>query len=227
LKSLGAPESRILVMPQVGLDPEKLCPVDDDRRCELRRQAGLPVDAFLIGAAGRLVPEKGYPELLGALDSLRATGRDVHLAVMGSGPLESQLRGHAGVTLLPARPRHEIAPFYQALDVFVLASRTTRAWKEQFGMVAAEAMSCGVPVVGTDSGAIPEVVGEGGITVPEGAPDALAEALQRLREAPALRKRLSRTAREQSSRGYAHRTLADAALAAILQAKATPYVAPA
>jgi glycosyltransferase involved in cell wall biosynthesis len=52
--------------------------------------------------------------------------------------------------------------FYRDLDLFVLPSRTTPAWKEQFGRVLIEAMACGVPVIGSDSGEIPHVIGAPG-----------------------------------------------------------------
>ncbi len=77
------------------------------------------------------------------------------------------------------------------VDVLVLPSRTTRVWKEQLGRVLLEAMACKVPVVGSDSGAIPA-----GLIFPEGDVAALAGCLQRLRDSPELR-------RELGERGYA------------------------
>ncbi len=68
--------------------------------------------------------------------------------------------------------------FMNAIDVFVLPSRTTPRWKEQFGRVIIEAQACGTPVIGSDSGAIPEVVGKGGWIVPERDPPGLANALR-------------------------------------------------
>lgn len=63
----------------------------------------------------------------------------------------------------------------------MLPSLTTPRWKEQFGHVLIEAMACGVPVIGSSSGAIPEVIGDAGLVVPEGIPGALAEAINLLR----------------------------------------------
>ncbi|MGB9873142.1 MAG: glycosyltransferase, partial [Anaerolineae bacterium] len=85
------------------------------------------------------------------------------------------------------------------VDVVVLPSRTTRVWKEQFGRILVEAMACKVPVVGSDSGAIPEVVGDAGLIFPEGDTEALAECLQRLKESPQQR-------RELAKRGYVRAT---------------------
>jgi glycosyltransferase involved in cell wall biosynthesis len=69
-------------------------------------------------------------------------------------------------------------------------------WKEQFGRVLIEAMACKVPVIGSDSGAIPEVIGNAGLIFPEGDADALADRLRRLMASPALRLELA-------TRGYA------------------------
>jgi glycosyltransferase involved in cell wall biosynthesis len=72
------------------------------------------------------------------------------------------------------------------LDALILPSRTTARWKEQFGRVIIEAQACGVPVIGSDSGAIPEVLGDRGLVVPERNPVALAQAMTRLASSPAL-----------------------------------------
>jgi glycosyltransferase involved in cell wall biosynthesis len=85
--------------------------------------------------------------------------------------------------------------FYQALDVFVLPSRTLSTWKEQFGRVLVEAMACAVPVVGSDSGEIPNVVGEAGLLFAEGDVDGLRGHLQRLLDDPKLRAKLGQAGR--------------------------------
>ena len=83
-----------------------------------------------------------------------------------------------------------------ALDVLLLPSRTTARWKEQFGRVVIEAQACRVPVIGSDSGAIPEVVGDGGLIVPERDPAALAAAIQRLANDPVGRAEMGRAGYE-------------------------------
>jgi glycosyltransferase involved in cell wall biosynthesis len=85
-----------------------------------------------------------------------------------------------------------------ALDVLILPSRTTPHWKEQFGRVLIEAGACGVPVIGSDSGAIPEVIGEAGLIFPEGRVTALVEAIRRLRENEAMRKRMGAAGRRRA-----------------------------
>jgi glycosyltransferase involved in cell wall biosynthesis len=77
-----------------------------------------------------------------------------------------------------------------ALDCLVLPSRTTAHWKEQFGRVLIEAMACGVPVVGSSSGAIPTVIGDAGRVFPEGDFAALGRELTALSLDGALRSEL-------------------------------------
>jgi len=66
---------------------------------------------------------------------------------------------------------------YQSADLFFLPSRTNITWEEQYGMVLVEAMVCGLPIITTNSGAIPEVVGTAGIILPEGDSKAMVEAI--------------------------------------------------
>ena len=74
--------------------------------------------------------------------------------------------------------------------MLVLPSRTARGWKEQFGRVLVEAMACGLPVIGSDSGEIPTVIGDAGIVCPEGDAGALAKAIATLTADPARRQEL-------------------------------------
>ena len=143
-------------------------------------------DRFVIGYAGRLVPEKGIASLLDAVHAL--PGVELHIA--GDGPLATQMRGDPQVRLLGKLERSAMQDFWDSLDACVLPSLTTRAWAEQFGRVLVEAMAAGVPVIGSSSAAIPEVVADAGLIFPEGDARALSAAIRRLRDDPALRARL-------------------------------------
>lgn len=154
---------------------------------EARRSAGrsrLGVDAgFVVGYVGRLVPEKGIAWLL---ESWRAAdlGRDAELLFAGAGPMEDEIRRAATadrrVRSLGSVGLAHVPELMAALDVLVLPSLTTRDWCEQFGRVITEAMASGVPVIASDSGAIPEVVGDAGLLVSEGSVVQLSAALERL-----------------------------------------------
>ena len=88
-----------------------------------------------------------------------------------------------------------LAAYLNALDIFVLPSETRRNWREQFGRAIVEAMSCGVPVVGSNSGEIPVVVGDAGLIFHEGDAVELCARMRCLMD-PALRADLSRRGRE-------------------------------
>jgi glycosyltransferase involved in cell wall biosynthesis len=94
--------------------------------------------------------------------------------------------------------------------VLVVPSRTTTGWKEQFGRVIIEAMSCGVPVIGSSSGEIPRVIDDAGLIVAEGAPAELAAALRRLATTPALASDLAQRGRARVLAQYTQRAIAQA-----------------
>ncbi len=154
---------------------------------------------FRIGYAGGLLPEKGVDLLLRACAGLRGDWR-LHLA--GSGDEQDTLQslaaelGVAGKVHWTGRlPSAQMPGFYRRLDALAVPSRTTPAWKEQFGRVLIEAMACAVPVIGSDSGEIPRVIGEAGLVFPEGDAEALRAHLQRLHDDPAERVRLAQAGR--------------------------------
>lgn len=133
-----------------------------------------------VGMLGRLVPEKGVTTLLDAL----ALEPRLRARFGGSGPLSVELPGLAAergvaerVELIGAVDPALVDDFYRGIDVLAVPSVATRRWTEQFGRVAIEAMALGVPVVSSDAGALPDVVGGAGTVVPAGNAEALAGAL--------------------------------------------------
>ncbi len=108
----------------------------------------------------------------------------------------------AQVELIPWT--NDVPAELRKLDVLALPSRSTPTWKEQFGRVLIEAMSCGVPVVGSSSGEIARVIGEGGLIYPEGDIAALAAALRRLADDPACGAALGQRGRKRVLEHYTH-----------------------
>ncbi|MCA1552812.1 MAG: glycosyltransferase family 4 protein [Chloroflexi bacterium] len=153
---------------------------------------------FVVGYAGRLVPEKGVLTLLQAMREFPS----VELLVAGDGPLADELRGDPHVNLLGKLDRRAMQEFWQTLDAFVLPSLTTKTWAEQFGRVLVEAMAAGVPVIGSSSAAIPEVVADAGLIFPEGDAPALANAIKQLRGDAALRASLIEKGYQRVQRVY-------------------------
>ncbi len=140
----------------------------------------------------------------------------VELTIIGSGEQEEALRAEVGRLGLAARvtmrglvPSGEVAAAMRALHAFVLPSHTTPRWKEQFGRVLVEAMASGVPPVGSSSGEIPNVIGDGGLVFREGDVADLAAQLQRLIDEPALRATLAARGRARVLDHYTHRAIAE------------------
>jgi glycosyltransferase involved in cell wall biosynthesis len=134
----------------------------------------------MVLSAGRLVWEKGHQDVLRALAALRGglVGEprgDVRGLIVGGGPEEARLKRYAGelglggaVEFRATVPYDQMPSLYAGASALALASLPTRGWEEQFGMVLAEAMASGLPIVACSTGAIPEVLGGQGTLVPAG-----------------------------------------------------------
>jgi len=180
------------VIPQFGADPEFFRPASDAARADRR--------PFTVGFVGRLIPAKGLTVLLHALAGLAA---DWRLVVVGSGPCrvdDAEYAQEMGVservTFVGQVASTAMPEVYRGFDVLVGPSLTTPRWKEQFGRMFVEAMACGVPVIGSNSGEIPRVIGESGLIVPENDSAALKEAIKHLYHDPAGRARLGAAGRQ-------------------------------
>ncbi|MBI3663839.1 MAG: glycosyltransferase [Acidobacteria bacterium] len=162
-----------------GISTDDFHPVD---KAGLRERLGFGEEK-IVGYVGRFVPEKGLSDLLAALRQMPAS---VHGVLIGAGPMQAELEREAAagelarrVRFLGTMPPDKLVEYMNCFDALALASRTMPTWKEQYGRVIGEGMACGVPVVGSDSGAIPEVIGEAGLVAREGDAAALAETLSR------------------------------------------------
>src|SRR5262249_12889153 len=133
------------------------------------------------GFAGRIETEKGLQDVVSALAHLPDS---VVLVAVGSGDHQDMLRKTAAdlgvlsrLHLVPRVDDGEMGAYLYLFDILVVPSHTTSTWKEQFGRVIPEAMACGALVVGSSSGAIPEVIGDAGWIYPEGRPERLAQTI--------------------------------------------------
>jgi glycosyltransferase involved in cell wall biosynthesis len=189
----------IAVVPQFGVDPDLFLPSAMGRleRLSARRDAAR---GFTIGYVGRLVPEKGVDVLLEALAELPGVWR---LRVVGHGPEEERLKAQVRQLGLSHRvtfegwlPSVRMPAFYRELDALVLPSRSRPNWVEQFGRVLIEAMACAVPVIGSDCGEIPHVIGDAGLVFPEDDAAALRAALTQVMRDVELWSDLARRGRE-------------------------------
>jgi glycosyltransferase involved in cell wall biosynthesis len=194
------------VIPQFGVDPDLFAPA-----------AAAPSGTPVIGFISRLVEEKGVLVLLDALGGL---GGDWQLHIVGVGPLEGVVRRRAEDLGIAGRITWErgidsvrVAARLRSFSVLVQPSLTRSHWKEQFGRALMEAMACGVPVIGSDSGEIPEVIGNAGLVVPEGNAVALREAMQRVLADDALRRELAAKGRQRVMDCFTHARIADQTVA--------------
>lgn len=173
----------------VNLDKFK---VDDSERADYDGKRPLR-----IGYVGRLLEMKSIDTLMDAVATLRKD-HPVELFLLGNGDHKSTLQqysrdiGIGDITeFSSAVPSTEVANYMRTMDVMVLPSKTTRFWKEQYGRVLIEAMAAGVPLIGSSSGAIPEVIGDAGLIFEEQNAVDLTSKIKQIIEQPALLKKFS------------------------------------
>lgn len=173
--------------------------------------------SFDIGFIGRLVPERGVDLLIRATARLRG---DWSLTVVGTGPAQQELEALAEkvgigsrVRWLGGMPRHWLESVWPTLDCVVLPARTTQRWVEPVGQALLDAMAQGLPVVGTESGVLPEIIGDSGIVVAEDDPDVLGLALERLQTMPDEQARLGAAGRRRVMAEYVDDAIARKTLA--------------
>jgi glycosyltransferase involved in cell wall biosynthesis len=153
-----------------------------------------------VGYVGRIVPEKGIDMLIQAVaripmrPTLRIVGAGEHRLQLEL--LAERLGVRDRVRFQAAMPAEQVPVLLNELDVLVLPSLTQPNWKEQFGRVLIEAMACGVPVIGSESGEIPNVIGDAGLVVPEGDVAALALAIRQVIEDAEFARSLGAQGRE-------------------------------
>jgi glycosyltransferase involved in cell wall biosynthesis len=155
------------------------------------------------------------------MDALGGLPGDWRLHVIGSGPLETQARrraeelaiGHR-VTWESGVPSTEVPARLRTFTLLVQPSLTRRHWKEQFGRAVMEAMACGVPVVGSDSAEIPNVIGDAGLIVPEGDPAALRAAMAHVLADRSLRCDLAQRGRARVLECFTHLHIAERTVSA-------------
>jgi glycosyltransferase involved in cell wall biosynthesis len=192
--------SRIVVIPN-GVNPalyENLDPAMS------RQSFELPPDEMIVGAAGRLTPVKDFGNLIRAIARVHAAGIPMRLVLAGEGPLRSNLEALAkeldlGDSVVFPGNIGDMRRFYGALDVFVLSSV-----REGSPNVVLEAMASGCPVIATNVGGVPELIGDqdSGLLVTPNDPGQLSSALLRLAKDPDLRSELGTNGRRRVSERF-------------------------
>lgn len=157
-----------------------------------------------IGYVGRLLEMKSIETLMDSVAELRKSHK-IELFLLGNGNHKdilidySRKLGIDDITeFSQAVPSNEVANYMRHMDVMVLPSKTTRFWKEQYGRVLVEAMAAGVPLIGSSSGAIPEVIGDAGLIHEEQNSEDLTAQLKRILNDPSLLPRFAEAGKKRS-----------------------------
>ncbi len=175
------------------------------------RPGGPPPGPPVVGFAGQLITRKGLPDLLAAWRDLEASEASggACLRLAGDGPLRGEVARWREGLRHPERVEalgfvEDMPSFYYGLSLLVLPSRA-----EGFGLVAAEAGACGLPVIAARASSLPEIVvdGQTGLLVPPGDVGALAGAITRLLQDPALARRLGDNARARVSHRFSRESM--------------------
>jgi glycosyltransferase involved in cell wall biosynthesis len=208
----------VTVMPQLGVDEQLF---SRHPQPELASQVGIQADEFVVGFVGRFVPEKGILTLIKALAGLQKLSWK--LLLLGRGQLKETIiaeASNAGIKerliIVESVPHDEVPRYINLMNVLVLPSQTTyqfktltaAGWKEQFGHVLIEAMATHVPVIGSDSGEIPHVIGDAGLVFPEGNTEALRQCLLQVIEQPEFSKNLAEKGYKRAIALYTNKALA-------------------
>jgi len=214
---------KIKVMPQLGVDETLFYP---QKQPELATKLGIKNEEFVVGFVGRFVEEKGILTLVKALGGLQQLSWK--LLLLGRGDLQEKILETAGelgikdrLILVESVPHNEVAKYLNLMDTLVLPSETTYkfktltavGWKEQFGHVLIEAMACKVPVIGSNSGEIKNVIGAAGLVFPEGDIEALTSCLCKVMEDENLRENLANFGYQRVREKYTNQALAKDQLA--------------
>jgi len=198
----------------LGVDQSVFAP-DLAARRAVRERLGWTLDGPpVVGFSGRFVAEKGVELLLQALSASKVPFRAL---LLGAGPLQGQIERWAsryGDRVRMLSVAHADVPAYlNAMDLLCAPSATTPRWREQFGRMLVEAMACGVPVLGSDSGEIPFVVAGAGRILPEADAAAWTGAIESLLDDAARRRELAQAGLERVSREFAWPVIAERQLA--------------
>ncbi|MBD1846522.1 glycosyltransferase family 4 protein [Cyanobacteria bacterium FACHB-63] len=177
----------------LGVDVEHFSPSSGMRQSIHQQLEWDSSDAPVIGFLGRFVPEKGLSMLMRVLDRVVQPWRAIFV---GTGVMEAELRSWAAqygdrVRICTTVTHDHVPQYLNAMDLLCAPSQTAPHWREQFGRMLIEAFACGVPVIGSDSGEIPYVIGDAGIVLDEKDEQAWLRAISMLLDDPTQRTALA------------------------------------
>ena len=165
---------------------------------ELKAQCNLPSDKLLIGNLSALADHKDYPTFIRTANELLKRHSNIHFVIAGDGPLREEIINSVKAMELEQHItflgfRKDVPPILKSLDVFLMTSKT-----EGLGSVLLEAFACGIPVVATNAGGIPEIVkhNQTGLIASVGDEQALANNVDQILSNAELKNSLVKNANE-------------------------------
>ena len=197
-------KKKSIVLPQVGVDTYTY----QDKKHYFKKYKGFTY----IGYAGRMVEEKGLHTIIRALEFI--SNSKIKLVLIGNGPLiqshikkwNKVLKGN--IIFIDTVPQSEIYKVLCKIDIFILASISKPFWIEQFGHILAQAMAAGCACIGSNSGAIPEVLNNEELIFPEGDHYLLAKILKRLIIDKEFKKNCIKKSKRYARKNYSHNVIA-------------------
>jgi len=188
----GFPESTGRIL-NLAVDLAEFQPISPVTRGQVLEELGL--EPPVIGFVGRLTQAKGLDILMQAMQQIGGS-RPWSLLLLGSGEYQQKIHDWAARNGWSSRVQvrlvtHGAMPRYVAsMDLLAAPSQTMKNWREQFGRMIIEAFACGVPVIGSDSGEIPFVIGDAGRVVAEADVGGWTRAIEQLLDHPEQREEL-------------------------------------
>ncbi|MGD0296798.1 MAG: glycosyltransferase family 4 protein [Bryobacteraceae bacterium] len=205
----GYPERTGRVL-NLAVDLTQFKPLSGAERAQVLQE--LQLTPPVVGFVGRLTKAKGLDVLMQAMDRV-GQAPPWSLLFLGSGDYSDKInewaaqRGWSDRVKILLAKHGDVPRYLGCMDLMVAPSQTTKNWREQFGRMIIEAFGCGVPVIGSDSGEIPHVIGDAGKVVSESNVAAWAEAVRSLLEDSAERDHLRKRGLERAPR-YSVATIA-------------------
>lgn len=195
IESLGINRNKIKVF-TYWVDSEKFKAKSEKR--EAKSKVGWE-KKFVVFFVGRLVPEKGIPELMEAAEKWN---KDIMLVIAGGGPMEETIKNKQktmkNIEFLGKLEQGDLPEYYNAVDLVIVPS----THEEGFGRVIIESLACGTPVIGSNRGAIPEAMDESVGTLIDVTPENIKNAVEYYYKNPKKLEKKSANARKFAEKRY-------------------------
>lgn len=188
----GGYKKPIYMQTQVGVN-DTFYP-DKDKRYDIRKKIGFS-GKFVVGFTGRIIADKGVDTLI---DSFPGDNKDWALLLVGDGNLSDGIKKRATregwaerLHITGEINQKDVPDYMNAMDCFVLGSKTTGHWIDTFPLVTVQAQACGIPVIASDSASLPWQLGDTALFFKEGNAEELRNRLFQMAENEDLRKDLA------------------------------------